>query len=78
MNDEKLNALADQIANGVIEREEAEQRDGTVTLFMSVAATYTHQGIDIGVKPGSPEDEALTEAVNARLREYNERKSRNM
>lgn len=77
MNDE-LNALADQIVNDIIEREEAEQRKGTVTLFSSVAATYHYEDNNIGFEPGSPEDIALTEAVNARLEEYNERKSHKM
>lgn len=75
MTEEQINTIVELVASEAIAQNYQSGRDGDITLFVSVAATYSFIGKPIGVEPNSPEDVAITKAVNDRLREYNEQKS---
>lgn len=73
MTEEQKIALADKIANEAIAQNEQLGLGGGITLFVSVATTYGFNGNPLGFEPNSPEDIAITNMVNDRLSEYNER-----
>ena len=76
MTDEKLNAIVEQVFEKIIERAKENGLEGDLTLIVSVASTFkTLWQIDLGIEPGSPEDNLITEKVNSRINEYNEQKS---
>lgn len=62
--------MAKQIADAVIQNDMQEQREGEVTLFLSVAMTFPN----LGIVPESPVDMELTAKVNAYITQYNESK----
>ena len=63
-------AMAKQIADALIQNDMQEQREGEMTLLLSVAMTFPN----LGIVPESQVDMELTAKVNAYITQYNEQK----
>ena len=62
--------MAKQIAASVISKDKQQGKTGSVTLFESIATSFPN----LGIKPYSETDIALTSKVNAYIEQYNEEK----